>query len=147
MRIPTEHQEQCAVIQYFDLKHKGHRGRLFAIPNGSYKSRAAASSFKREGLRAGVPDLMLPVARGGYHGLFIEMKRLKGSVTSKEQKDWHEYLNAQGYLCVVCKGFEKAKEIIDCYLTDAMSMTKNEKLEQAQKNTRALWGAAKLKGN
>lgn len=125
MSIPTEHQEQCAVIQYFDLKYKEHRGRLFAIPNGSYKSRTAASSFKREGLRAGVPDLMLPVARGGYHGLFIEMKRTKGSVTSKEQKSWHKYLNGQGYLCVVCKGFEEAKAVIECYLADAMSMTRS----------------------
>ena len=116
MSIPTEHQEQCAVIQYFDLKYKEHRGRLFAIPNGSYKSRAAASSFKKEGLRAGVPDLMLPVAMKGYHGLFIEMKRLKGSVTSKEQKDWHEYLNAQGYLCVVCKGADIANQVLDDYM-------------------------------
>ena len=116
MSTPTEHEEQCAVIQYFDLKYKEHRGRLFAIPNGSYKSRAAASSFKKEGLRAGVPDLFLPVARKGYHGLFIEMKRLKGSVTSKEQKSWHEYLNGQGYLCVVCKGAQSAIDIIDDYM-------------------------------
>ena len=116
MSIPTEHQEQCTVIQYFDLKYKEHRGRLFAIPNGSYKSRAAASSSKREGLRAGVPDLMLPVARKVYHGLFIEMKRTKGSITSKEQKDWHEYLNGQGYLCVVCKGAQSAIYVIDDYM-------------------------------
>lgn len=116
MIIPTEHEDQCAVIQRFDLKYKEHRGRLFAIPNGSYKSRAAASSFKKEGLRAGVPDLMLPVAKQGYHGLFIEMKRLKGSVTSKEQKDWHEYLSGQGYLCVVCKGAQSAIDIIDDYM-------------------------------
>ena len=118
MSIPTEHEEQCAVIQYFDLKYRDHRGRLFAIPNGSYKSRAAASSFKREGLRAGVPDLLLPVARKGYHGLFIEMKRIKGSVTSKEQENWHEYLNAQGYLCVVCKGSRPAIDAIDSYMAD-----------------------------
>ena len=116
-KLPTEHQEQVALIQWFDATYREHRGRLFSVPNGTNKSRAAAAHFKREGLRSGVPDLMLPVASMGYHGLFIEMKRQKGGVISEAQKKWNAYLNEQGYLAVFCCGFEDAKQVIERYLT------------------------------
>lgn len=115
-KIPTEHEEQKALIAWFDMSFPAHKGRLFAVPNGAYKSRSAASHYMREGLRSGVPDLMLPVARGGYHGLFIEMKRQKGGVVSPVQRDWIEYLNAQGYQAVVCRGFDAARKTIEQYL-------------------------------
>lgn len=113
---PSEHAEQCTLIQWFDDNYAPLKGRLFAVPNGGKRSKSEAVKLKREGVRAGVPDLMLPVARHGYHGLFIEMKRLKYSSTSKEQKDWHEFLTKQGYKVVVCKGHERAQEAIKCYL-------------------------------
>jgi hypothetical protein len=116
MTIPTEHEEQKNVVQWFDLQYPAIKGRLFAIPNGSNKSKAAASKFKAEGLRPGVPDLMLPVARGGFHGLFVEMKRVKNSKLSTEQNEWLDFLANQGYMVVVCKGFEPAKNTIESYL-------------------------------
>ena len=113
--VPTEHAEQCAVIEWCNLhaiaKH------IFAIPNGSNKSPAAAAKFKREGLRSGIPDLFLPVPRGVFCGLFLEMKRTKGSVTSKEQFIWLEYLNERGYKTEICKGADEAIATIKEYLT------------------------------
>ena len=120
MKIPTEHMEQATLIAWFKRAHPGER--IFAIPNGAQLAGSIAqrskqvNKLKAEGMEVGVPDLFLPVARKGYHGLFIEMKRTKGSVTSKEQKSWHEHLNGQGYLCAVCKGFEEAKIVIEDYL-------------------------------
>lgn len=114
--IPTEHQEQAAVIRWFQSAYPAIKSRLFAIPNGSHKSRAAASKFSAEGLRSGVPDLMLPVPAGKYHGLFIEMKRAKGGRLSDTQKDWLDFLGSQGYMATACHGFEEAKEIISKYL-------------------------------
>ena len=115
VRVATEHEEQCRVIEWCNqhpvAKH------IFAIPNGSYKSAASAAKFKREGLRSGVPDLFLPVARHGFHGLFVEMKRTKGSVTSKEQLAWIEFLSQQGFACLVCKGADAAIQIIEGYLS------------------------------
>ena len=116
LRIPTEHEEQKNVVTWFDLQYPAIKGRLFAVPNGSNKSMATAAKFKAEGLRSGVPDLMLPVARGGFHGLFIEMKRVKNSRLSPEQDDWLTFLAKEGYMVVVCKGFEPAKQTIDAYL-------------------------------
>lgn len=116
--IPYESAEQATLVAWFDRTHLALKGRLFAIPNGGKRHRATATQLKREGVRAGVPDLMLPVARRGYHGLFIEMKRIRGSQTSKEQKDWHSFLREQGYRVEVCRGHQMAIEVINEYLAE-----------------------------
>jgi len=59
------------------------------------------------GMVTGAPDLFMPVARGEYHGLFIEMKRkaVKGKpkgVVSERQKQVIEHLESRKYLCQVC---------------------------------------------
>ena len=110
-----EHKYQKVVIAWFDRQFKEHRGRLFAIPNGGHRHPAVAAKLRAEGVRPGVPDLMLPVARCGFHGLFIEMKADKGKVRGNQQ-DWHEYLDAQGYLVAVCFNPEAAMDTIKSYL-------------------------------
>ncbi len=112
--IPTEHQEQCAVIKYCDWHHIP----IFAIPNGSSKSIVAAKRFKAEGLRSGVPDLFVPVPTCFNNGLFIEMKRRAGGVLSPEQQQWIDRLSRQGYSCVVCKGSDEAIEAIEKQLKE-----------------------------
>lgn len=130
-KTPTEHAEQATVIIWFKRAYPELQNRLFAIPNGAHlaggaKQRAQQmNKLKAEGLVPGVPDLMLPVARNGYHGLFVEMKRIKGSSTSKEQKDWHEFLNKQGYKAVICKGHREAQGVINSYLSATTAMTQN----------------------
>jgi len=116
VRVPTEHEEQKAVIKWFDLQHAEHRGRLLAIPNGGERNAIVAAKLKAEGVRKGVPDLLLPVARQGFHGLWIELKRTKGSKLSPEQDDWLGYLAKQGYMAVICKGADSAREAIGIYL-------------------------------
>ncbi|MEQ3620552.1 MAG: VRR-NUC domain-containing protein [Marinobacter sp.] len=116
--VPTEHQEQKSVIQWFDRQHKAFRGRLFAVPNGGDRHRIVAAKLKAEGVRKGVPDLWLPVPRRGFHGLVIEMKRIKGSTASAEQLDWLEFLGEQGYLVAVCKGAQAAIDTIQGYLAE-----------------------------
>lgn len=118
-RLPSEHAEQVTLINWYRRTFKN--SLLVAIPNGGKRSIKTAVELKREGVSKGFPDLFLPVMRGGYGGLFIEMKRQKGGRTSIEQKDWLEYLNGAGYKAVVCKGFEEAKEVIECYLSSATS--------------------------
>ena len=112
--VPTEHQEQAAVIAWCD-QHRETK-HIFAIPNGSNKSPAAAAKFKREGLRSGVPDLFLPEPCRGYHGLFIEMKRTKLSVTSKAQDGWLIHLASRKYCTTVANGAAEAIERIKWYL-------------------------------
>jgi hypothetical protein len=95
--IPTEHAEQVAFVQWFERNYP--HIRIFAIPNGGLRAKATAEKMRREGLRPGVPDLMVPA----WH-LFIEMKRTKGGRTSPEQHDWHDYLRSVGYRVETCKG-------------------------------------------
>ena len=73
-------------------------------------------SIEFGGLKA-VQDLCLPVARGGFHGLYIELKRQKGSKTSGDQKRWLSELKKQGYFTALCKGWEAAAKVITDYLS------------------------------
>lgn len=88
---------------------------LFHVPNGGARGKAEAGRLKRQGVKAGVPDLMLPVARGGYHGLFIELKTEKGSLTP-EQKEWLRMLQEQGYAAKCCKGLDEAMRTLTNYM-------------------------------
>ena len=85
---------------------------LHHIPNGGSRNQLEAANLKRQGVKAGVPDLCLPVPAGGFHGLYIEMKFGKNKRTEK-QRWWLEQLEKQGYKAVVCWSAESAiKEII-----------------------------------
>ena len=114
----TEHQEQVALMRLVEL-HRGRwpeLGMLFAVPNGGNRNIITAKKLKAEGVKAGVPDLCLPIPRGEHHGLFVELKKQKGSTTSPEQKAWVKALNAQGYRAEVCLGAAAAWEVIQEYM-------------------------------
>ena len=116
--LPTEGEEQARLFSWCQMQLWQHPelGLLFHIPNGGSRNKAEAGRFKAEGVKAGVPDLMLPVARGGFHGIFIEMKRLDGGRVRPEQKAWMDKLKEQGYQAVVCRGWEGASEALLRYL-------------------------------
>ena len=117
--IPSESQEQQNVIswaqwstgRYPELEYLHH------IPNGGARSKATAGRLRAEGVKPGVPDLHLPVPLGGYHGLYIEMKRRKGGTVSDEQKRWINFLLLHGYAVYVCKGADEAITVIENYLS------------------------------
>lgn len=88
---------------------------LFHIPNGGKRSKTEAARFKAQGVRAGIPDLCLPVQRGGYAGLYIELKAKKNEPT-KEQLAWLSALDTQGYKTAVCWGWEAASRVLLAYL-------------------------------
>jgi hypothetical protein len=97
--------------------------RLFHVPNGGWRSPAVAGKLKAQGVKAGIPDYALLVARGPYHGLLIELKvpaypqyGKKAGVVSPEQEDWLQHLHAEGYCCHVCWGWEEARDAILAYL-------------------------------
>ena len=89
---------------------------LFHIPNGGRRDPIEAKHLKDQGVKKGVPDLCLPVAGGGYHALYIELKTEKGR-TSKEQEWWLAELCRQGNYTAVCHGWEEAAHCLIWYLT------------------------------
>ncbi len=107
----SEADEQRAVIEYCDLKHIP----IFHIPNGGLRSKSEAARMKSEGVRAGVPDLCIPVARGSYHSLYIELKAEGGKPTEK-QVEWIHLLRAQGMCAYCCVGAGNAIALIERYM-------------------------------
>lgn len=116
--LPTEEDEQIALLNWANVESRTRPelALLYHIPNGGKRSKREAARFKAAGVKSGVPDIFLPVPRGGYHGLYIELKRLRGGTVSREQKEWHEALKAQGYAVQVCKGWIEAAYVLDDYL-------------------------------
>lgn len=95
--------------RYPELKY------LFHIKNETTEGAARVAVDARMGVKKGVPDLLLPVPRGGFHGLFIEMKNEKGR-PSEAQKWWIKEMIEQGYRCEICYGWKEAAEVLECYL-------------------------------
>jgi hypothetical protein len=95
---------------------------LFAIHNQGHGDKIRGSIAKAEGVKAGVPDLMLPVAmpnpnsRFMYHGLFIEMKKIKVGKVSEDQIKWLTDLRNQGYKTCVCAGWQESRDCLLEYL-------------------------------
>lgn len=118
--IPTEAQEQTALFQWAAMME----GRipelrlLYHCPNGGSRNAIEARNLRLQGVKPGVPDIFLPCARNGYHGLYIELKRQKGGRVSVDQKRMILALRAQGYKAEVCRGWEEAKDTICEYLRE-----------------------------
>lgn len=93
-----------------------HEHLLWHTPNGGSRRKIEACILKGQGVRPGVPDLFLAVPRGGFHGLFVEMKRRDGGVVSEAQSGMASLLQAQGYKVRVCFGFDQARAEIEHYM-------------------------------
>ena len=106
-----EHIEQVNFINWFEYNHPNVK--IFAIPNGGKRHPKVAAELKAEGVKRGIPDLFIPE----WH-LWIEMKKVKGSTTSKEQKAWLKYLSDVGYTTEVCRGFLEAKQFVLNFIAD-----------------------------
>lgn len=116
VKIPTEHDEQVKLIQWCDAHPDPRVPRIYSHLNGLRAPIGAVIKAKASGGRKGIPDLFLPIASGGFHGLYIEMKRLKGGSLTPEQKDCIEFLNESGYKAMACRGHESAIKVIKEYL-------------------------------
>lgn len=114
---PSEHSEQCAVIEWARIM----AGRypelcwLYHTPNGELRDPAVGALLRKMGVSPGVPDLALPVPRGQWHGMFIELKAAHGRL-SPAQEAWLAHLRAVGYLAVVCYSAQAAIDALTHYL-------------------------------
>lgn len=112
-----EHRLQCACVRWFRLAYPQHHHNLFAVPNGGYRTPATAAKIKAEGALPGVSDLILLIARGGYHGLLIELKTDKGR-QSEAQREWQRLIEADGYKYVVVRSMEEFIKVVEAYLNE-----------------------------
>lgn len=132
-----ESRTQSACVQWFDLQYpeygvqvpkvKYRNGKkyithkrvslLFAIPNGGLRALHEARIMSGEGVRPGVSDLFLSVPRGGFHGLYIEMKSSTGNMTP-EQKVFKDFIVAQGYCFRLVRSLIEFRAHITAYMNN-----------------------------
>lgn len=127
-----EAEEQISVFNWIEYNLGKYEDLefLYHIPNGGFRNSAEAASLKKQGVKPGVPDLCLPVARGGYFGLYIEMKADRSSKASEAQKKWISNLLKQGYQAGVCYGFDDAIRVLKLYLSLPRTEVKMDKEEE-----------------
>ena len=116
--VPTESEEQQALFRWAAYESGAHPelALLYHIPNEGKRSQIAGAKLRAEGLKRGVPDICLPVPRGKWHGLYIELKRQKGSQPTAEQVEWLDALAAEGHGVAWCRGWESAAGVLLEYL-------------------------------
>lgn len=100
---------------------------LHHIPNGGSRGDTERSrkieggKMKAQGVKKGVLDVMLPVRRGVFGGLYIEMKKPdvrgnKNGGLSDEQIKFGNFAIAQGFKCELCYTWIEAAQAIENYL-------------------------------
>jgi hypothetical protein len=90
---------------------------VFAVPNGFLRTESMRLRAWREGVHPGVPDIFIPFASKGFHGLFIEFKSARGTLT-KAQNDYLNLARARGFKAEVARSAEQALKIFSEYLSD-----------------------------
>ena len=113
----SEHDEQTALFLWAGIYQEKFPGieLMFAVPNGGYRLAKTAKDLKEEGVKAGVPDVWLPVK--GIHegrpvvGLVIEMKFGRNGPTP-EQVWWLDMLAKKSWRTVVCYSWQAAARAI-----------------------------------
>lgn len=116
--IPTEYEEACTLADWMEwsgLKYSH-------IPNETYtKSFKQKMKNKNQGVKKGIPDYIciIPTEKSKTNKaeiVFIELKRKKRGVVSKEQKEWIEAINEAGVDAHIAKGADQAIEILKYYM-------------------------------
>ena len=112
----SEANQQEIVIKYLRLAYPD--ALYCASAGGMWTSDSQRIKMARTGYVKGFPDLFIYEPRGEYHGLAIEMKKVKGSKIEPEQVQWQEQLRNRGYASYICKGNEEAIKVIDEYFNE-----------------------------
>ncbi|MDH2299812.1 VRR-NUC domain-containing protein [Cobetia sp. 29-18-1] len=123
-RIDREGHEQMVLIRWLNGEQR--RGKqvgvlledvTYHVPNGGQRNKKTAADLKAQGVRAGVSDLVIASARGGWHGLYLEFKAAPphDAALAGSQREWLARMEARGYLAVLAKGVEEAKAVLIAY--------------------------------
>ena len=113
---------------------------LYAIPNGGNRSVTEALRLKREGVKCGIPDICLPVARGGYFAWYGELKRKKSGSLSNDQQEVIESLRVNGHWAAWHRGADEMFADLLWYLSLPATQITGESLNslRPERNRRAL---------
>lgn len=117
--IESAYQQQ--VIEWSKWAYKTGKYPLLCLLhcslNGVKLSKTQAGIAKAQGMLSGVPDLFLPVPRGKYHGLYIEMKHGDNTLTENQKKFLQNAANV-GFAVSVCYSAQEAIKRIEDYYNE-----------------------------
>ena len=116
--VDYEGKEQASLFKWLALQHPRAFKLAYHVPNGGHRVKAVAAKLKGQGVKAGVSDIVLPMARGGYFGLYIEFKATPphDSPVTESQHSYLMSVELQGYMALVCRGINEAIEVINGYM-------------------------------
>ncbi len=114
-RLNDESQEQIASLQWLELQYPELRAHTFHVPNERKAKPLTGLILKTMGVRSGVSDLFIAYPVGRYHGMFVEMKSLKGRAT-QNQMDFLIQMRKAGYYACISKGLNEFMLHIETYL-------------------------------
>lgn len=111
-RENREAEEQEALFVWAEYQSAAHTELklLYHIPNEGKRSVSYGAALRRQGMKKGVPDLCLPVARGKYHGLYIEMKAAETSRRSTSNGGLKRLNDRVSALCGAPGGSRRRKK-------------------------------------
>ena len=117
--MTTERQVQVAVADYMD-RHSFFRDFWLHVPN-ERSDKVQAALLKREGVKAGVPDILVIRPARGFVGMALELKRPNAppSSLSQAQRMWLEQFDRMGWYATVAKGVDAALEKLRWYALGA----------------------------
>lgn len=124
-RVDHEGLEQKVLIRWlFAEQQRGTEvgqayAHIYHVPNGGQRNKKTAADLKQQGVKAGVSDLVVKVARGGWHGLYLEFKATPPhhAATAASQREWLALAESEGYCAVLARGLEEAKEVLREYMS------------------------------
>ena len=114
-----ESDNAIALMQWAELRSVAlpQLAYLFHVPNGGRRNVIEAQRMKREGVKAGVPDYLLPWRVGDRVGVAFELKSLTGRITN-DQVWWLSHYANQGWLSFIARDWQVAASTLENYLLD-----------------------------
>jgi len=112
-----ESQFQSLCVRYFKKEYP--KILIYHVPNGGQRNAVEAMNFKRMGLMAGIPDLVIPTHSKAkrFNALFIELK-VKKNKQADRQKHIEQWLVEMGNCVAVCYTFEQFQKTVYDYFTN-----------------------------
>jgi hypothetical protein len=120
-RRNPEQQQSDAFVQRIRQYYPDVHELMYHVPN---ESRTAY--HEDSGVKSGVPDFCIPIARGGFHALYIEMKspkrrNHKDGGLSEAQAKYFPKLHAAGCRVEIAYTWQEAEAVVVEYMGYSIS--------------------------
>ena len=121
--MTLEADTQKAIFKWFCLQYPAYKKCFQASLNGislsgNIKSRARTISIaKSQGMCIGQSDIFLAVIRGGFAGLYVELKEGYNKATD-DQLEFGQEMLRQGYDFEIATGFKACQDAIKRYMNN-----------------------------